>query len=985
MADICTPEMLKHCYIVVVVCAALFHPELSSAQNKQIDSLLSLLAHANDTGRVNILNKLSSSYWYLDPQKTIHYAEEALTLASSLSFKKGMITAYNNTGVGHYQVNRYDEALRWYNKALALNRETGNFLGEGHVLSNIGMIYWKQGVLTMAVEYYLQALKIWEDHELENEMASVFDNLGNVYNEQEEYDRALSYYQKAVAIQKKFSGNEHERSMTLSNIGTAHLGKTTYHEALKYFLQSLDLLPEEDNESRAVSLSNIGLTYIELGDADKAASYLSQALVLQEQIQDSDAMIHTLLGLSKTNRLRGDLKQSEIHARRALDLALQIKSLPVLAEAWLALSEISEKKGDFKNAHDYYRNYVRSKDSITDTENIYKIAQLQAGFETKRKQEEIEALKRQREEHAFRRNAIIAGLMALLIISGLVVSRQRLKIRKNNQLGKINEQLVSQSSQLQEQADKLRELDKMKSTFFANISHEFRTPLTLILNSLSDRISSSRYSTNHPELEQLQVMYRNARRLLNLINQLLDLSKVEAGQMKLAPENCDLSEIVRVVHGSFSSLGVSKNITFTYEVPSPVICRLDMDKVEKILYNLLSNAFKFTPIGGSIQLQAHQMDDAIQLTVRDSGRGIPQDQLPHVFNRFYTGKQYYSDEQGTGIGLALTKELVELHGGKIWVESDQHGTCFFLRLPFVPALREAITFSIADNVLGDVPLVATSVPTERIPPRIVPQEDPTRATVLIIEDNEDLRNYIQRHLDDTYEVLVAGNGHIGLEKAVETVLDLVITDWMMPELDGLEVCRQLKSDERTSHIPVIMLTALAGKDSRFQGLETGADDYLTKPFDNKELNLRIKNLVDGRKVLRERFSRELYVGPKKIKVSSMDEKFLEKVTTAVETYMGEPDFNMEKFGQEVGLSRMQLHRKLKALTGESPGDFLRTTRLKKARLLLEARAGNVSEIAYEVGFNNLSYFSKCYREYFGVAPNETISSNVTNVIGNVTR
>ena len=206
----------------------------------------------------------------------------------------------------------------------------------------------------------------------------------------------------------------------------------------------------------------------------------------------------------------------------------------------------------------------------------------------------------------------------------------------------------------------------------------------------------------------------------------------------------------------------------------------------------------------------------------------------------------------------------------------------------------------------------------------------------------------------------------------------------MPEMDGLALCHRVKTDERTSHIPVIMITALASNDAKFQGLETGADDYLTKPFDNRELNIRIRNLVDSRKLLRERFSRELYLGPKKVKVSTIDEIFLDKVMQTVETYLGDADFSMEKFGLEVGVSRMQLHRKLKALTGESPGDFLRTTRLKRAKQLLESRAGYVSEVAYEVGFNNLSYFSKCYREQFGMAPNEAFSSHVTNPAGNVT-
>jgi len=475
--------------------------------------------------------------------------------------------------------------------------------------------------------------------------------------------------------------------------------------------------------------------------------------------------------------------------------------------------------------------------------------------------------------------------------------------------------------------------------------------------------------------------------LLNLINQLLDLSKLDAGHMKLSPVNVDLNELLGVVYASFSSLSSSRHINFSLSLSEEkIIGRLDGDKVEKILFNLLSNAFKFTPVGGSIDLKTEVLNNIIQVTVQDSGRGIPEEELAQVFNRFYQGKQYYADEQGTGIGLALTKELVELHSGKIWAESKQGGACFILQLPLVAAAdnEEVVARSAVKPDDENIATTISPVSSGENNGNDKFQENANRPAILIVEDSEDLRNYIKNHLAVNYEIIETENGQKGLEKAIATIPDLVITDWMMPEMDGITLCHQLKTDERTSHIPIILLTALASDEAKFRGLETGADDYLTKPFDNRELQIRIRNLIESRKQLRERYSRELHLGPKKVQVTSMDEKFLEKVMLAVETYMGDPDFSMEKFGQEVSLSRMQLHRKLKALTGESPGDFLRTMRLQRARRLLESKAGNVSEIAYEVGFNNLSYFSKCYREQFGIAPNETISSPVTNLSDNVT-
>ena len=469
------------------------------------------------------------------------------------------------------------------------------------------------------------------------------------------------------------------------------------------------------------------------------------------------------------------------------------------------------------------------------------------------------------------------------------MSRQRLKIRQNNQLISINAELTRQSNQLKEQAQKLKELDQVKSTFFANISHEFRTPLTLILNSLSDRMGTVKAAGDNAELDQLQVMHRNAKRLLNLINQLLDLSKLDAGHMKLSPANCDLNEMLGMIHASFSSLSHTRNIKFSLTLPAnKIICRLDTDKVEKILFNLLSNAFKFTPVGGLIDFKAEILDNTIKVTVQDSGRGIPEQQLDHVFDRFYQGKQYYSDEQGTGIGLALTKELVELHEGKIWAEPKSDGACFILQLPLVaadPGEEElsvvTVTKPFEANTAGATVLVGTQPDAEIKPPKFG-----DRPSILIVEDNQDLRNYIKRHLTDTYDVIETENGKKGLEKARAVIPDLVISDWMMPEMDGISLCHELKTDERTSHIPVILLTALATDDAKFRGLETGADEYLTKPFENRELQVRIRNLIESRKALRERYSRELHLGPKKVQVTSMDEKFLEKVMQAIETYIG---------------------------------------------------------------------------------------------------
>jgi len=550
-----------------------------------------------------------------------------------------------------------------------------------------------------------------------------------------------------------------------------------------------------------------------------------------------------------------------------------------------------------------------------------------------------------------------------------------------------NEQLSQQADALAAQTEKLRELDQVKSRFFANISHEFRTPLTIILNNLLDRLSfkpSASAQTDVPvPVSDLKVMSRNAKRLLQLINQLLDLSKVESGRMLLEPQDGNLTALLRIVHASFSSLADHKQIAFSLELPdSPLLCRYDEDKVEKILYNLLSNAFKFTPVGGQVHLKAILLDDAttttsqvVKIVVQDSGPGLAPEQLLKVFDRFYQGEQHYADSEGTGIGLALAKELVALHQGQLWAESEAgKGAAFIMQLPYVPVSVDAILASGDSSAKFNL----DAIPDNFLPLQLQQESSTIAATshqeeaplLLIVEDNSDLRNYMRRSLEGKYRVLESVNGTEGLAKARETMPDLIISDWMMPEMDGIALCAQLKEDVRTSHIPIIILTALATPDAKLTGLETGADDYLTKPFDSTELHSRIQNLIQNRRRLREHFGKQIYLEPSKLVVASVDEKFLRQVMQVVEERMGDAEFSVDEFSREVGLSRVHLHRKLKALTGQSPSDFVRIMRLKQAAQLLEARAGNVAEIAYQVGFNNLSYFSKCFRAQFGVLPNE---------------
>ncbi len=542
------------------------------------------------------------------------------------------------------------------------------------------------------------------------------------------------------------------------------------------------------------------------------------------------------------------------------------------------------------------------------------------------------------------------------------------------------------------EVNKMQELDQMKSRFFANISHEFRTPLTLIQGPIEDLKRDLPDLPVEKTRELLQFMKRNTVRLQHLINQILDISKLETGKVKLQVSEGDLEQFVRTIILSFLSLAESKKIEYVHDLPETSdIVFFDCDKLEKILTNLIYNAFKFTAEGGKIrvsqQYAAASTKDKpshVIIEVADTGRGIPRKKLDKVFDRFYQGSDSDSrDAEGTGLGLALTKELVDLYRGEISVDSQEgKGSTFTVKLPVSKSLftEEEISTRPDTQDIKPEPVEPVHDPQEHecidIEGDLVQETADDRQVILIIEDNVDLRNYISRNLEKNYRILTAINGKEGLDKALECIPDLIISDVMMPEMDGIEMSKLLKTDERTNHIPIIMLTAKADRDSKLEGLETGADDYLIKPFDQEELQVRIKNLLEQRKRLREKFRKE-FVSDLKIMEASPEDQFLKKVHDILNNHIEEPEYTVEQLAGELHLSRSQVFRKVLAVTSFSPNELLRNLRLKKAAILFHSGHKNVAQVMYQVGFNNPSYFAKCFSELFGMNPSQYITRRVS--------
>ncbi len=587
-------------------------------------------------------------------------------------------------------------------------------------------------------------------------------------------------------------------------------------------------------------------------------------------------------------------------------------------------------------------------------------------------------------------------LTAFILLSFWRTQTNRIRIKHQLEIEKL-------------QSEKLQEIDRVKSHFFANISHEFRTPLTLILGPLENLMAKTAEGKDKYELK---LMYRSARRLYSLIGQLLDLSKLESGEMKLQAELTDVINFLKPMVVSFASWAEQKKITLKFQHPESLLhAYIDTEIMEKVTTNLLSNALKFTPEGGKVEVQlktsreksndedlsghpssGNPGKEHLIISVSDSGPGIPQDKIDIIFDRFYHGDNNAGGNlEGTGIGLALTKELVERHYGKITVKSDSgKGSIFSVWLPLgkdhlkpieiIEKQTRNVEFFNWPEASSLLPLSSADqdVKEEEGKPVVRAKKDKrkkkTSPSILIVEDNPDLRVYMANYLDDEYAVFTASDGTEGFEISVELLPHLIISDIMMPDMDGFELCRKIKTDERTAHIPVILLTARADGESKLHGLETGADDYVTKPFDVKELRVRAKNLIEQRRKLRERFGRELTIQPCEITVNSMDEQFLKRALEIAEIHISNPEFTTSEFSKEIGVSRQHLNNKLKALTDQSTREFLRTLRLKRAAQLFSQQAGNITEIAYEVGFNNLSHFAKIFKEQFGISPSEFMNS-----------
>ncbi|MEL6536901.1 MAG: ATP-binding protein [Bacteroidota bacterium] len=942
-------HFLSHHRLVGLALLCTLHAEVARAQTTQIDSLEALLAgEVADTTRCLVHQQLAWSYGSVDTAQAFWHVTEALhwarvlerpnyagrayyALSAILHFqgqhRRALLALdsakeaaaatwtdlqklrlYNLYGILYDNLQQWDSALVYYHQAV-------NLVGADHPdaadpYANLGAIHMNLGQLDEAQRYYGKALRMYEEVDYWDGMANVYLNWGDILKA----DSALDYYQRAIDLYSQ-AENEYGTSAVHFSIGEFFYERGQYDSAQVHTQICLDYHQGAGlSYYRVLSLMQFGKIFVAQGHGERALEYLNP--LVGEPLDDP---------------------------------YLEENRKETLAQA-LALV------GRYEEAFPLLHSYTQWADSLHKAEVFERVARSDARFQNEQQariitQQELD-LARQTET---RNRLIIASLAALLILLGvfLVVQRRMQNHRRQTELALTREQVERQQ---------LEEFDRQRSQFFANISHEFRTPLTLIKGPLQDTQQAGQNGVKH-----LPMILRNVQRLEQLIGQLLDLSRLESGHLALQARRGSLLSFLRPLFSAYTSYAEHRGMHYQWQVPTtPVAAVFDADKLDKVLNNLISNAFKFTPEEGSVRIQAELLPtDQLRVQVGDTGIGISESELPHIFDRFYqVDPSDRRETQGSGIGLALTQELVKLMGGTLSVDSQPNeGSVFVVEVPLQQVAEEELGEGADKEPQPSEVISGWAPPVEESP---VTKGKPK---VLVVEDHADMRGYLKDLLTPEYQLLEAVDGEEGLALTEQNVPDLIISDVMMPRMDGMEFVRRLRKNAITSHIPVLMLTAKTT--DKLVGLEEGVDVFLTKPFEAQELKVHVENLLGRYQRVHAYVKDQGWWAPEQMEVwSSMDQRFMAAFTEAMQQGYSDETFGVPALSDGLALSRSQLHRKLKALTGQSPSELLRQFRLQKAHALLIAKAATPSEVAYRVGFSNLPYFSRCFKDQYGLPPSQ---------------
>jgi len=914
-----------------------------------------------DTIATKALNLASSYYYYSSNlDSSLFYVEKALRSLENYDNKKLKSDLYRKMAILSSANSNFEDYEKYARLALTVAKETNDLDLISRCLLVVGNIAYHKNDYPKALKRYLQIDSIHSRNDLKTSTLSIaLENISIIYMALRS-DRALQYFDKAEKLHLHFNNQA-----GLNNInrlrGNFQAKLKNYDKAIFYLEKTIPFYEKLNDPNKLVEIyTELIRCYSYLGKLEKAEPLVTKTAKLVDkksfstfglnQFQFSAAIYY----LEKENYPLA-ITYFELAEQSAPDKGTDYY-LGERTEISKGLTEAYAQLGNYEKAFESSERLLELKDSLAEQNKVALSIELETKYQTEKKEKEIALLEAKNKtielQKVNQRYLFIAGIGVFSLTAVLLY------------LALWNRQKTNK---------RLKELDKAKSRFFENISHEFRTPLSLISAPIEEQLIKQNLTSQ--ERRKLSIAKNNSLRLLALVNQILDLSKLKSNHYRLKVQESNLLQFLKAVIGSFKYQAELKNQEVSCDLEmNQTNYWFDRDVLEKIISNLLENAIKYTPEKNRISIVAKEQNSSLYLKITNTGITLTKDEISHIFSRFYRAHEGVA---GTGIGLALTKELVQLHKGSITAESDRDTTQITAILP----IREN-AFKIDEKNLDakqktdiqnirDFPLIIES---EKDESSDLTEDLADRPILLIVDDNADLREYLSALFCDKFLIKTANDGKEGFERALKYIPDIIITDLMMPREDGIEFTEKCKTHSSTSHIPILMLTAKAGDENELKGLEVGADAYTTKPFNTEILKATVRNLLKSRQELQKRFSQEVILTPKEISVNSYDEQFLNNLQDIMDTNLVECDFNAENFASALNMSRMQLHRKLKALTGLSTTEFIRSQRLKLAAQLLRKSEINISQAGYAVGFNNPSYFTKCFKEQFGVSPSDFIKN-----------
>jgi signal transduction histidine kinase/DNA-binding response OmpR family regulator len=866
--------------------------------------------------------------------KSLEYVLKALEIAEKNKDEKGITIAYTSIGAYLRDVQHNNRvAIQYYERILETYRKYNNTWGITETLNEIGAAYMEMGNDSLALVYFSENLSIAEKIDSRYYISEAHKLMGEIYYRRGDYKKALELFNLSNGIDCKGCGSIHP------------------HEIL----------------------IQLGNTYTKLGEANKAKFYYLKSYYLADSLQYNEYKSISLISLGNWYKDSNDILNATKKYAEAFENAIKTNNLNLQVKVSDLLSDIYSVQASFRNAYKYTHFSKTLQDSIrkmNESENLTRVETL-FEFENLRMQREVEKTKAEAEigKQVLTRNLFLGGFIIMSILGFfLLVSFRKMK--------KANILLKEQKKKIEEMSEKIHKTDKLKLDFFTNISHELRTPLTLITG-LTDELAKQQ-SVDGKWKNQITIIRKNTSKLLLLVNQILDIRKLENGDSTVDMVNDDLVKFVAGIVTLFEDYARSKNIELKFvSENNSMMAEADYGKLDKIISNLLSNAIKFCSNDDHVRVTLYTEMNPRQMfviEVTDTGKGIPEEQLQYVFQPFY---QVNGSDGGSGIGLALIRELVNLLDGQINIESKlTMGTRVTVKIPYnhdQHDKRQSSSHTVNDEV-QEIHVEGSSRNQEDENIKNPVSENGYERTLLIVEDNPDLLDYIEGILLDEFKVLKAENGIEGQALALKHIPDIIVSDIMMPKMDGYQLCEALKNNPYTSHIPILMLTAKTDQDSMLQSFKIGADDYIIKPFSAVLLKSRIQNLVNQRRKLIEKFSRQFQFEPSEVLLPDADKSFLEKVIKVIESHIDDPELNIDTLAFAMNVSRTQLYRKLKALTDYSGNQFIRIIRLKRAAQLLEQHQLNITEVMQKTGFSNYSYFNQCFKEQFGHFPKEYAGS-----------